>query len=101
MNNLIPALVTGSWTDKVYPCYLDPNTHWNGFACPYFTQAVAEEVLSSATEQVPYSWEFDDDTFTVNHPDADEAEVYGGTPTEHGTLYAIGAWSWCWERVES
>lgn len=98
MNSLIPAHVTGSWTDKVYPCYLDPNTHWNGFACPYFTQAVAEEVLKDVVPN-HYVWKQTEDGYEVHDAEGGTPEFFGAFHTNHGTLYAIGAWGWCWERA--
>lgn len=99
--NLIPSTVTGGWTESQYPCFLDPAVDWNGWACPYFTREVAEQVLNDTiTPPGEYAFSETGDFFLIVDVFDKEDEIYHGVATEHGTLYAIGAWAWCWELVE-
>ena len=97
--NLTPSHVTGDWTNNQYPCFLDPATHWNGWACPYFTKEVAEQVLSDTNSK----WQYDAhlDGFLVDDVETRDVDTYAGVPTEHGTLYPVGSMWWCWQEVKS
>lgn len=78
---------------------------WNGWACPYFEQSTAKQVLE-ASEVNGYRWTFDDarDVFSIRSKE--DPEDYG--PEEFAGLditlsgnsirvYPIGAFSWTWE----
>lgn len=86
--------------------YADGET-WNGWACPFFSYNTACDILS-ASEHYGYAWRFDSqsDTFIVSHQEdpADFApeQFKGIEATVEGqalTVYAIGAYSWCWRAL--
>lgn len=96
----------GEWSDEKFVGYTD-GTRWNGWAAPYVTRAVADEVLK-AQEDLLFGlppdevnrlrWEGD----TLMLYDAQEKEESPVTPvateTEDGELmlYPI-SFGWCWE----
>ena len=81
---------------------------WNGWACPYFLQEVAEKVLAES-EANGYSWEYEEaqDAYVVrneNDPVDYEPEIFEGIEISvegnRTTVYPIGAYSWVWEICE-
>ncbi|EHF02183.1 hypothetical protein HMPREF1008_00889 [Olsenella sp. oral taxon 809 str. F0356] len=84
----------------IHRAYLDPDDHWNGWACPYFEKAEVERMLAWLPE-------FDDslvynpegDTFTTTY-DPDNPEAFSGVDIDGMHLYPIGNGSWTWVIVE-
>lgn len=94
--------------DMLGNAYFDGYTDgdsWNGWACPYFTQDIAEAVLK-ASEKNGYIWSYDETAacFLVRHnedPEDYEPEMFAGVKIQvegHEIIaYAIGAYSWTWD----
>lgn len=86
--------------------YTDGST-WNGWACPFFTKTVAEQILSASMSN-GYSFSYDEQRrgFIVRHRDdldltpevflAQEIEVND----QKLEVFPIGAYSWSWKSVE-
>ena len=77
---------------------------WNGFACPYFTFDVAEDILQQS-EVNGYRWDYDadQDVFLVWHEEdsADwEPEPISAVQISVGDSlyksYPVGAYTWTW-----
>ena len=82
---------------------------WNGWACPCFTKAQAEQIVE-AWHAAGYAADYDaaSDTFRfapldtqgASEPDlGDEeaAEQFGAVEIEGLTLYKVGTGAWVWE----
>ncbi len=95
-------------TGKKFPGYTSGDT-WNGWACPYFEQKVATEVLE-ASRANGYKWEYEPNNDLFRVRSIDDPEDYG--PEEFGAqtihfqgrevkVYGIGAYSWIWEECQN
>lgn len=95
-------LVCGDWlldATKAYQAYTS-GQRWNGWECPHFTYEVAKQL---AQDMPGLQYDFDKGEFLsvdTEEPDSDRRETFPATvidvegiPT---TVFAIGAWSWCW-----
>lgn len=90
----------------VFEGYTDDVT-WNGWACPCFTRDIAEQILSASTAN-GYSYNYDEQRgFIVKHQDDYDSvpETFAAQIIEVNgqsfEVFAIGAYSWTWEPVES
>lgn len=86
-------------TEQRFACFVyEDRPKWNGYACPLFTREVAQELLNAIA---PEGWSYDSakDQFLVNC-DGGGPEEYAAINTEHGVLYGVGAYGWCWEEVD-
>lgn len=77
---------------------------WNGWAMPYFSREVAEQVLAEFGEGYAPSW--DGDTLTmwnqVESDDDQEREYVERFTDANGVeYYAIGAGSWIWAESDA
>ena len=81
---------------------------WNGWACPRFELAEAHQI-AAANNAVAGEWRFTFDaataTFTLHDAtNPDDPEHFAPEPLETAeglrTVYAIGAWAWCWDEIE-
>ena len=87
---------------------------WNGWATPYFTKEVADEIVKTQNESY-IEWQMDKDGYRAIYnaekdqyefydPDLDEPEVYEGEDCETVDgklhLYGIGAYCWIWDEIE-
>ncbi len=93
-NNEYPAMVSGDWMgDDDHAGYGALITdHWNGWACPLFTQETAVRIVSESPDVLRW----DGEVVVYETDDSDEPERY--EPDERG-LYAIGSGSWCWDEL--
>lgn len=99
--------------DRVYPGYTADDDDWNGWAIPAFDFKTAESILACGfaerehTGLKSFSYDSATDTFlAVSHfYGKDETEEFTGftivTPEGGLKVYAVGAYSWTWEEVES
>src|SRR5512138_2819743 len=78
---------------------------WNGFSCPYFDEETATTLLDAMTATGGWDYTFNPfvPAFHVACLQTDDEDVteFAGMNTEHGILYAIGAFYWCWSEVEA
>ncbi len=71
---------------------------WNGFACPYFTFAQAQKLVSAWNEvdsQASYDEEQDAFVFET-HDVPDETETYQPLEINGSKYYPVGTQSWIW-----
>ena len=87
---------------------------WNGWATPYFTKEVADEILKSNNQvyigngmdkEGYYAvYNAEKDQYEFYDPDLDEPDVFEGEycETVDGKLhlYGIGAYCWIWDEIE-
>lgn len=84
-----------------FPAYVLQGARWNGWALPYFTKDVAQQVMDWTNKlagEDPEAWaaaRWDDDNIVLSY--ADDPEYSRIEPNEHGR-YGIGARAWCWSE---
>jgi len=79
---------------------------WNDWACPYFTKAQAEQIVT-ARNKSGYKADYDPaadvfrfapiDQFGKSNPDLgdeEDAEHFPAVTRDGQTLYPVGAWAW-------
>ena len=76
---------------------------WNGFACPLFPLEEAKRLmaLNNGTEycgQIVFD-EAQDEFLFHEFEGEETAETFMAAVVDGQTLYAIGAYSWCWQDV--
>ena len=87
---------------------------WNGWATPYFTKEVADEIMKTQNEAY-IEWQMDKDGYRAVYnaekdqyefydPDLEEPEIFDMEicETVDGKLhlYGIGAYCWIWDEIE-
>lgn len=107
MEKFYKAIAEADWTsdDKKYPCYTTGDT-WNGWGTPYFELDVAKKVMKDVNDtRVPNDhgkYNKKEDAFIV--PEYDDKEVFTSQiikcDDKEIKVYAIGAYSWCWDVSE-
>jgi len=86
-----------------YPAEVDQDQRWNGFAIPRFTRDVAErivrEICSDGDDTTYTEWHWEGDVMVIGvDPEAyDEPSPDERFEPDSDGMYAIGAWSWCWD----
>jgi hypothetical protein len=74
---------------------------WNGWEVPYFTKAVALEIVAQMPDHLRYSEDID--AFVYNDLEAtgdeDCNEYFFGEDINGEKYYSIGGCSWCWDEV--
>ena len=81
----------------IYEGYTNGN-HWNGWACPYFTRQIAEQIAREVNADAPYcTMHYDkvNDAF-IYKANGDDECVYKAN--EKG-LYPIGNGDWRWDDL--
>lgn len=87
---------------------------WNGWATPYFTKEVADEILKSNNQHYIDNgmnkegyyavYNAEKDQYEFYDPDLEEPDVFEGEycETVDGRLhlYGIGAYYWIWDEIE-
>lgn len=81
--------------------YYDPAVRWNGWLCPSFDRAEAEQIATWATTEDPeytfFEWDGDVLIYTQLNYEDSEPERY--EPDANGR-YPIGAFAWVWSAAE-
>lgn len=77
--------------------------HWNGWACPYFSKKVADEIMRINNESycgVAYQMRYDkeQDAF-IQEEGCDEPYVIKGIDIDGMHLYPIGTMNWIWDDL--
>ena len=67
-------------------------SHWNGWACPYFTKEVADQTMTCSEPMMTY------DTYTYVI-DEDNTYYFQGMDIDGIHLYPIGNGSWVWDNL--
>ena len=86
--------------------------YWNGWACPYFTEANARKVMKFLYGFPGAWWRFQNGKFVGYNPEnevyADEGPVldewegqFIATNGRRIKVYAIGAFSHCWDEADT
>ena len=87
---------------------------WNGWATPYFTKEVADEILKSNNQHYIDNkmnkegyyavYNAEKDQYEFYDPDLEEPDVFEGEycETVDGRLhlYGVGAYCWIWDEIE-
>lgn len=83
----------------------NPETRWNGFACPLFTLETCREIATVVNDELVHSDEFvkfdDDRIFTVYVGNGDEEVnevlpvMVNGVP-----MFPLGSHGWVWDTTE-
>ena len=97
------TLFTIDGFDAIWEGYTD-GTHWNGWAKPWFTKEVAEDVMRVNNESycdVAYQMRYDEsqDAFIREEPEYDEPYVVEGCDIDGMHLYPIGNMCWVWDDL--
>jgi hypothetical protein len=79
---------------------VDTGQRWNGWACPRFRRAVAEDIARSVVEPADLSsdraWRWDGDELVLTRKEnIEDAGEERWSPDEDG-WYHLGSWAWCW-----
>ena len=83
----------------IHRAYLDPETNWNGWACPYFEKSEVIRMnawLPQFDDGLVFS--DSDDSFTTTY-DQDCPEVFPASVVDGMKLYPIGYGSWTWRII--
>lgn len=113
MMSLRKGLVrTDALGDKTYECYLE-NGNWNGWACPWFEEKVADEICKDVNADITSHLKLDKFEFSDCVPIYNEYDFAGlpDVPCEYKScnmevdgqtkiLVPLGTGVWCWEEVE-
>ena len=81
----------------IYDGYTNGN-HWNGWACPWFTKEVADQIATEVNADAPYC--------TMHYDKANDAFVYKAKGDDECIykantqgLYPIGNGDWRWDNL--
>lgn len=114
--------VTANDGASSYPCVIEHDIRWNGWLVPYFTLAVAKNILRDAATDnaavgIETHWRFDEERQRFTY--ADESGAYGSPGEVPDTQemweaievmlpdggihkrWAIGGYSWTWEELRA
>jgi hypothetical protein len=100
VKGFVPARLTLDYDARVFLGEVDVIQRWNGWACPRFTRAVAEDIAKAVMEPADLSsyrawrWDGDDLVLTANEAIVDAGEERW-SPDGDG-WYHLGSWAWCW-----
>lgn len=81
---------------KKFPGYTD-GAHWNGWAMPYFTREVAEQVLAYFGSPNPEGTDNDDYEGYV-FKEEESSIIIDPETRKPIQVWAIGSGGWCWEE---
>ena len=97
---------------KFYECYLEDD-HWNGWACPWFTEEVADEICRDMNNDLTSHLKLDKDIgcrVGGYHPPKYTEYDYAGESTytysmeevdvggQVLNLVPLGSWCWIWSE---
>lgn len=86
----------------IFEGYTD-GRHWNGWACPYFTKEIAENIMHINNAYYTFGeWQMrydeEQDAFIREYED-EEPEVFKGYDIDGLHLYPIGTCCWIWDDL--
>lgn len=85
----------------IYEGYTKGN-HWNGWACPYFTKEVADQIAREVNADAPdctMCYDKANDAFAYKGYMEEEVVIFKGEDIQGKHLYSIGAYSWIWDDL--
>lgn len=96
------SLFTIGGFDGIFEGYTD-GKHWNGWACPWFTKEVAEQIMRANNESycgVAYQMQYNEkqDAF-IRVEEDNEPYVVKGYDIDGLHLYPIGNMCWVWDDL--
>ena len=99
------TLFTIDGTEAIFEGYTD-GSHWNGWACPWFTKEVADKIarivnkehLSELDGKAMYYLQ-ETDTFQYEPFGEDMREEFQGKDIDGLHLYPIGNMAWAWDDL--
>ena len=71
-------------------------SHWNGWACPYFTKEVIDQIMTCSEPMMTYDANTDTYTYVI---DEDNTNYFQGMDIDGMHLYPIGNDSWVWDNL--
>lgn len=81
---------------------------WNGWACPYFPKASADQLVANLIAEADENeagYSAERDVYWFRNPNEGEADEYGAldiqTPDGPQHVYPIGAGSWIWDEDDN
>jgi hypothetical protein len=85
----------------VFEGFHDPGERWNGFACPYFTSEVVDEIAQTLAAGL---WGSEAGALTREGSDVvyvdpsydDERQAIPMVVIDGRELWAVGSWGWVW-----
>lgn len=94
------SLFTIDSFDAIFEGYTQ-GQHWNGWACPWFTKKVADEIMhhSNKVNGEDYQMRYDAETDTYVYGVGEETECFKGINFDGKQLYPIGTMSWIWDDL--
>lgn len=96
------TLFTIDGTEAIFEGYTD-GSHWNGWACPWFTKEVAEEIMRINNAYYTFGeWQMrydaEQDAFVREYED-EEPDIFQGKDINGKHLYPIGNMCWVWDDL--
>ena len=96
------TLFTIDGIEAVFEGYTD-GSHWNGWACPWFTKEVAEQIMRINNAYYIFGeWQMrydaGKDAFIREYED-EEPDIFQGKDIDGLHLYPIGNMSWVWDDL--
>ena len=83
----------------IYDGYTDRD-HWNGWACPYFTREVAEQIAREVNDgDCTMCYDKANDAFVYKEYGEEETNIFKGKDIQGKHLYPVGAYSWIWDDL--
>jgi hypothetical protein len=113
----VPTVFRGDfWKTREYTGYTRHDS-WNGWACPYFEKAVADQIMADLEADASeagslmtliYNDEFDHDAYDVVEQSEDNEDASDVIDTVHGFdlvtvdgirhVFAVGVGLWTWQE---
>ena len=94
------SLFTIDGIDAIFEGYTD-GRHWNGWACPYFTEEVANQIMrvNNKINGEDYQMRYDEDYDAFIRDEDDELYGIQGVDIDGLHLYPIGNACWIWDDI--
>lgn len=74
--------------------------HWNGWACPWFTREVAEQIAREVNDgYCTMCYDKANDAFVYKGYGEEGTNIFKGKDIQGKHLYPVGAYSWIWDDL--
>lgn len=92
------TLFTIDGFEAVFDGYTD-GSHWNGWACPWFTKKVADEIMRISKNKGYYVYYDQNSDTYMYYVDDDNNDEFQGNDIDGLHLYPIGNACWVWDDL--